>query len=30
MYLIEKDNNDEDYLEKIKYSIIKLLPNDEK
>ncbi len=30
MYLIEKDNNNEDYIEKIKYSVIKLLPNDEK
>ena len=30
MYLIEKDNNNEDYLEKIKYSIIKLSNNIEK
>ncbi len=30
MYLIEKDNNNEDYIEKIKYSVIKLLSNNEK
>ncbi len=30
MYLIEKDNNNDDYLEKIKYSTIKLLTNNEK
>jgi hypothetical protein len=30
MYLIEKDNNDEDYLEKFKYSAIKLLIDNEK
>ena len=30
MYLIERDNNDKNYLEKIKYSSIKLLTNSEK
>jgi hypothetical protein len=29
MYLIEKDNNDEDYLEKLKYSTMKLLIDNE-
>jgi hypothetical protein len=29
MYLIEKDNNEENYLEKLKYSTIKLLTNTE-
>ncbi|CAF4274363.1 unnamed protein product, partial [Rotaria magnacalcarata] len=29
MHLIEKDNNDEEYLEKLKYSTIKLLPDNE-
>jgi hypothetical protein len=30
MYLIEKDNNNENYLEKVKYSTVKLLKNNEK
>ena len=30
MYLIEQDNNDENYIEKIKYSTIKLSTNNEK
>ncbi|CAF5194008.1 unnamed protein product, partial [Rotaria magnacalcarata] len=29
MHLIEKDNNDEEYLEKLKYSTIKLLTDNE-
>lgn len=30
MYLLEKDNNNEEYLEKVKYSTMKLLNNNEK
>ena len=30
MYLIEKDNNDENHLESFKYSAIKLLTDTEK